>query len=584
MRREKGNRGTVKLAGCLAAAGICLLLGGAGSAEAGIQFERREPEGRTEEGIDLYQGSAGVTVMLSAPGSGIAKVTWRVEAEGSRILESGRADFADAGRAGAAGFTVLEQQAGAVIKAEKQLQILEESQEIMLRVGMEEQNGKESWRSIYLAVDGSAPELLLETEGQGKYRREPQKYLLQVRDRNLTPEKITVQGLPLPPAWQRTEAGMQAEFFLEEEGDYSFSVSAEDRAGNKTRYTVGDSFTLDRTAPSIAVTETDGRALDPHSRNPLITVEDRAIDSGAVTMALEGRKSGEVHIQYRQTAAEEGKLCFQLENLPGQDDFYTLRVQGRDLAGNISAAEASFTVNRSGSRYAVSGELERVLGAYTAEPPEILLTEENIDRLREETIEVWMVRNGVSRQLERGGGYTVVEEETAEGSRYQYAVSPGVFEADGVYAFLFRSEDEAGNSNESELFFREKPLSFWLDRVKPLIQRLVPEEKNSEHFRIQDNFLLKQVEFCCGGEQLSFRQEGDSYYVSLPPDPGGTLEVRAVDAAGNGRLFLLRGMAGKREDAWLSPGVFGALAGAGLGLIPIFMKIKKGRKSVYIEP
>ena len=54
MRREKGNRGTVKLAGCLAAAGICLLLGGAGSAEAGIQFERREPEGRTEEGIDLY--------------------------------------------------------------------------------------------------------------------------------------------------------------------------------------------------------------------------------------------------------------------------------------------------------------------------------------------------------------------------------------------------------------------------------------------------------------------------------------------------------------------------------------------------
>ena len=197
---------------------------------------------------------------------------------------------------------------------------------------------------------------------------------------------------------------------------------------------------------------------------------------------------------------------------------------------------------------------------------------------------MWMVRNGVSRQLERGGGYTVVEEETAEGSRYQYAVSPGVFEADGVYAFLFRSEDEAGNSNESELFFREKPLSFWLDRVKPLIQRLVPEEKNSEHFRIQDNFLLKQVEFCCGGEQLSFRQEGDSYYVSLPPDPGGTLEVRAVDAAGNGRLFLLRGMAGKREDAWLSPGVFGALAGAGLGLIPIFMKIKKGRKSVYIEP
>ena len=72
-----------------------------------------------------------------------------------------------------------------------------------------------------MAIGRAAAMVLLETEGQGEYRREPQKYLLQVRDRNLTPEKITVQGLPLPPAWQRTEAGMQAEFFLEEEGDYS---------------------------------------------------------------------------------------------------------------------------------------------------------------------------------------------------------------------------------------------------------------------------------------------------------------------------------------------------------------------------
>lgn len=576
MRQREQKKTAPPLAGLLCAGAASLFLCGAGSRENRIIFEQGQPAGKTQEGLDLYQQPAEISFTVSDPDWGIAQVSWSLEAEGSRILEQENIDFQDRETAAPGGFELLEQTGKTIFSARKHLSIQEEAQELLLRVGLKNLQGQEYWESIYLAVDGTAPEITLDTEGSGAFLRESQHYRLRVKDKNFDPESILIQGnVPLPLVWRGQGGVYQAEFSLEEEGDYCFSVSGKDRAGNEFQGSLGDCFVLDRTPPIITIGEEDGSSLRSHSLQPLITIEDRAVESAGVAIRLNGRRSGNMEGWIRQLETEDGSLRYQVRSLSGGDldDVYSLQAECRDLAGNVSRKEVVFTVNCRGSRYAVSRETQEILGSYQAEPREFVLIEENLDLLQEDTIQVRLVQNGVEFFPEMGRDYGLDIEETEEGYRYTYTLPGKLFREDGFYTLCFRSEDEAGNRNDSSLFFDDWELAFGIDRVKPLIQGIGQEtgEDCLMIFQIRDNLMLKDVSFLWNGTALPFEAEMERYQLRIPGKDRGILEIRAEDAAGN--IEEQRITVGEEKEEKGSLPVLPAAAAAG-GLIALVLKKK----------
>ena len=539
-----------------------------------ITFEIREPEGRTKNGLDLYRGQAEVFFTVSNPAFGIAEVRWVLESEGREILDQGTAAFTDPGQAAAAGFQVLEQQGERVLSAGKPLGTDRDSQELMLRVGVRGWSGEESWESIYFAQDQTPPELSLEATGSGDFRRESQRYVLTLRDRNADPVLLSLDGvLPLPLSWQQTEEGYRAEFTLEEEGTYAFRISAGDLAGNPSEGSVGDTFTLDRTPPAVSITEADGSPPDPHSRQLKITVEDRNLRREGIRVTLTGRGKGRIPLNLTEAEEAEDSLSYLTEVFPEDpalDGVYTLQVSCTDSAGNQGEARGVFTLNAGGSRYETEGEAAYLPGAYLPEAADFVLLEENLDRLLEESLEVRLEVNGEERFLENGREYTVQMEEREDCFRYRYRIPARLFREEGVYALEFRSVDEAGNHNNSSRFFGERALSFCVDSVKPLIRCLTPDPEGAAEFLIRDNLLLEKTGFFWNGEPLSPERQEETYRICLPEGEQGELKVLAEDAAGNQTVFVKA-----LEDKDPSPGKWGLPAAAGTSAFLLFLLIKR---------
>ena len=388
-----------------------------------------------------------------------------------------------------------------------------------------------------------------------------------------------------------SELHHQASISYEEDGDYQFNIRVKDLAGNEALAYPEDHFVIDRTAPSLTISDILNESANKGEVSPKISYGDRYLDQDALSLKLIGEVHGEHELSSQQggsisiartdalnlpmqksmeetespkqkeeekegivyqsfTGGEEGNLSFQnFPEEPDTDDVYRLSAKIVDMAGNETTEELWFSVNRFGSTYLLSDRAKALQGSYQKEGEEILISEINADEVLSSALTLY--RNEEKHALSEGAEYqTTRSGGNGKWYRGDYLIKKDNFDKEGLYHLQISSQDKAGNLASTEQTERGAELRFGIDRTPPRI--LLSNVDNQGVYRgdtldldlsVQDNLWLEQVDATVDGtEELSWKDKSlqeavakDSFPLQISGEKGKRhkLLVVARDAAGN---------------------------------------------------
>ena len=383
----------------------------------------------------------------------------------------------------------------------------------------------------------------------------------------------------------------QASISYEEDGDYQFNIRVKDLAGNEALAYPEDHFVIDRTAPSLTISDILNESANKGEVSPKISYGDRYLDQDALSLKLIGEVHGEHELSHQQggsisiartdalnlpmqksmeetespkqkeeekegivyqssAGGEEGNLSFQnFPEEPDTDDVYRLFAKIVDMAGNETTEELWFSVNRFGSTYLLSDRAKALQGTYQKEGEEILISEINADEVLSSALTLY--RNEEKHALSEGTEYqTTRSGGNGKWYRGDYLIKKDNFDKEGLYHLQISSQDKAGNLASTEQTERGAELRFGIDRTPPRI--LLSNVDNQGVYRgdsldldlsVQDNLWLEQVDATVDGtEELSWRDKSlqeavakDSFPLQISGEKGKRhkLLVVARDGAGN---------------------------------------------------
>lgn len=388
-----------------------------------------------------------------------------------------------------------------------------------------------------------------------------------------------------------SELHHQASISYEEDGDYQFNIRVKDLAGNEALAYPEDHFVIDRTAPSLTISDILNESANKGEVSPKISYGDRYLDQDALSLKLVGEVHGEHELSSQQggsisiartdalnlpmqksmeetespkqkeeekegivyqsfAGGEEGNLSFQnFPEEPDTDDVYRLYAKIVDMAGNETTEELWFSVNRFGSTYLLSDRAKALQGSYQKEGEEILISEINADEVLSSALTLY--RNEEKHALSEGAEYqTTRSGGNGKWYRGDYLIKKDNFDKEGLYHLQISSQDKAGNLASTEQTERGAELRFGIDRTPPRI--LLSNVDNQGVYRgdsldldlsVQDNLWLEQVDATVDGtEELSWKDKSlqeavakDSFPLQISGEKGKrhNLLVVARDAAGN---------------------------------------------------
>lgn len=388
-----------------------------------------------------------------------------------------------------------------------------------------------------------------------------------------------------------SELHHQASISYEEDGDYLFNIRVKDLAGNEALAYPEDHFVIDRTAPSLTISDILNESANKGEVSPKISYGDRYLDQDALSLKLIGEVHGEHELSSQQggsisiartdalnlpmqksmeetespkqkeeekegivyqssAGGEEGNLSFQnFPEEPDTDDVYRLFAKIVDMAGNETTEELWFSVNRFGSTYLLSDRAKALQGTYQKEGEEILISEINADEVLSSALTLY--RNEEKHALSEGAEYqTTRSGGNGKWYRGDYLIKKDNFDKEGLYHLQISSQDKAGNLASTEQTERGAELRFGIDRTPPRI--LLSNVDNQGVYRgdsldldlsVQDNLWLEQVDATVDGtEELSWRDKSlqeavakDSFPLQISGEKGKrhNLLIVARDAAGN---------------------------------------------------
>ena len=398
-----------------------------------------------------------------------------------------------------------------------------------------------------------------EAEKEGYYRQQ-RRARISLKGEQLALEELHVllSGREVEDLlWTREGEQWQTSLVFSEDGDYLLELYLQDQAGNKSCL-LSESFVIDSLCPRIDISGVEDKSANRGEICPVIEIQDAHIDVKESSITLTGANQGLLSLG--QTVSEEGdSVRIALSDIPQEksyDDLYTLRICGRDLAGNQTEKEISFSVNRYGSVYTIEGNPQEWMNRYNQEVPEIIVHEYNVDWLNEGERELVLTENGLVCEAEEGKDYQLSSFGT-EGSRkeYIYSLAKECFAQDGSYRLAFYSQDRAGNINQSA---KQLEIGFGIDREKPKISAINLEEKGSYEtegesyegaFSVSDNIGLEEVSFLLDGSPVEAKEEKGVWSLALPAgEKAHKVQVIAKDQAGNRAEYRLEGLRVLKEE------------------------------------
>ncbi|WP_251548765.1 Ig-like domain-containing protein [Neobacillus muris] len=328
------------------------------------------------------------------------------------------------------------------------------------------------------------------------------------------------------------------------DGKYSFDIEYTDMAGNNSADYKADEFYIDQTAPALTITGVEDQSANNGDVAPVISYSDTNFNKNSVSISLSGANRGDVKLTGSFADSANGQVyAFKnFEKTKENDDLYTLTATLSDFAGNTSTQTIQFSVNRFGSVYVFDEALKKMEGKYVKNETDVIVTETNVDSLKQDTIKVKMTKNGTPSDLAKGADYSVTESGgSGKWSQYTYVVKKNLFAGDGRYSVALYSEDAAGNINENMDETKKAEISFGIDKTSPVIVPVdlesgeqYPVDKKPVNFSVKDNLVLDNAEIYLNGKKVDYTVDGENYKIEIPSaNTKQEVKIVAVDAAGN---------------------------------------------------
>lgn len=333
---------------------------------ASIVFDYDDPNSN-----GYYDDDVEVIVTVSDTYSGIASIEWSVTSADPSNDQSGTES----------GFTTVSKDENLITSMSKTITVSSNSNDIVLKVTLTDNAGNTTTKSITLDIDKTDPEISVSYSNNnaenGTYFDANRTATITITERNLDTSDVVITVTKDGSSYsvgslkwtKKSGSGngdgttWTAKITYSSDGDYTFSISAKDLAGNKNgsvsygSSVAPTSFTIDKTAPVISVSYSNNNASNGTyfnaSRTATITITEHNFDPSlveiTVTASLDESTISTPAVSSWSTSGNTHTATI----VYSADGDHTFDISMTDLAGNAnsgvsygsSVAYDSFTID-----------------------------------------------------------------------------------------------------------------------------------------------------------------------------------------------------------------------------------------------
>ena len=258
-----------------------------------------------------------------------------------------------------------------------------------------------------------------------------------------------------------------------DEGDYVVTVSAEDKAGNKSDAQISK-FRIDRTAPVITISGVN----DKQTTTGTATI---SVDE-AFSFDYEGRSLGASDIKVSITKKTDGTGASNIAELTAgsfsggnphtasysftEDGEYTITANAKDLAGNVAvSATKTFKIDSKAPviKMSVSDKNSKTIKSYDAVGSTDMLDPNYVD-MSLSVEETFFRTNNVKITVNKDGKDISASSFTNYSNSSAVSTGSQRFDEDGVYEITVTAQDELGNKTD------DYNIVFTVDNTAPTIE------------------------------------------------------------------------------------------------------------------
>lgn len=400
-------------------------------------------------------------------------------------------------------------------------------------------NVANGYSSEKFTIDKTAPIMTVswnnDNPSNGNYYNTQRTATITVVEHNFDGSLINITGNGTINGWSSNGDTHTATVSFPEDGEYQFSLSGSDLAGNSCEGYDSGEFIIDTTAPTLTIDGVQASVSYKEDVGFTVDVQDKYIDVANTSVDLSGRKNGNLRVS-GSSSGTSGHYSF--ASMPMEemyDDVYTLNARVTDMAGNVTENTIVFSVNRFGSKYTFLDA--SMLNTYLNAPRDVVIEETNVDKLDTSKARVSVIRDG--SEVDINPDLITISESGGESDKYNYTytVSKEAFDTDGKYLIQVFSHAIEGTDYSSV----SEEYAFVLDTHKPEI--IISGVESNEKYRayekivtldVRDMTGVKSISAKLNGKKVNLNKKNDvySFKVSESEDVQN-LVVEVTDLAGN---------------------------------------------------
>ena len=412
-----------------------------------VQMEILTEPGRTVDGEAYYRSDVQVKYIFTDKISGLGKTFLKAGielTEETNYLEQAGTDRIESPKLPV---TYTYEWEGTIAAEDNNQNDVPVLATVIDNVGYEDQVEKK------IHIDTTIPEITVEYDKNDpvneRFYREARTATVSIKERNFAADDVEflVTGTggvrPMIGEWTSEGAGDETihrcHVKFSEDGEYTFSVKFQDKAGNQAVYDRVDEFVIDQTAPLLTVQwdteQSQNGVYYAKGRQALIQVEERNFAPEEMEVLVEQ--------EYGQAQSSDWETQGQIHQKRvyfSEDGTYGLTVKGRDLAGNTCSEYRSdlFVIDQTPPELEIRGVRDGSANAGVLKP-EIISQDLNY---QSGSLEVRLT--GSLRGVRTFSGKFVM---MSDGEQYTYEDFPEEPSTDDIYVLEAVARDLAGNES-----------------------------------------------------------------------------------------------------------------------------------------
>lgn len=438
-----------------------------------IRFKKEDTSCIAKDGTDLYSKDVPVTLIVTDSYSGIRKIEWEVVApydtvnnqSGKVIVNNDKSYSEDSDK----DWKSTKTEVNLVTEMKKTITVNNNSNDIVVRVKMTDRAGNTSEKSIEFCIDKTKPEIEVTYDNNTPDEIYKDIYkanrtaTIKISERNFNGKDViykiknTDGVIPQLNGWKEhkndenpDETYYIASIAYTADGDYTFDISYSDLAQNSTDKFTQNTFTIDKTIPTVNVSYDNNSALNGNyykaDRTATITIVEHNFDEARVNVIGTATDNGTTMIfPAASTWNTNGDVHIATINY-FSDSKYTFDIEFLDMAGNSikDYALEEFYVDKTAPTLEISGVEDKSANNGTVAPV-ITYTDTNFNK-DNVTIEL----SGV---INKKVNYAASIEEVENGQRVTYADFEKIKKVDDIYTLTTKLTDMAGNETTKSIMF-----------------------------------------------------------------------------------------------------------------------------------